>query len=54
MPRDEQQTRLEALTRFAVETRYPPGDATAEEAQAALVTARAFLVWAEGRFPRPD
>ena len=54
LPDDEGQTRLESLTRFAVETRYPPGDATPAEAQAALVIAQAFLGWAEARLPWAD
>ena len=42
---------LEALTRYAVESRYPPGDASPEEAQAALAKARLFLDWAATRLP---
>jgi len=37
---------LEALTRFAVATRYPPGAATEEEARGALQMAELVVVWA--------
>ena len=38
---------LEALTRYAVETRYPPGDARRTDARSALAAARRFLHWAK-------
>jgi hypothetical protein len=37
---------LRTLTRFAVETRYPPAAATPQEAVEALDTAEKFLLWA--------
>ncbi len=42
---------LEELTRYAVETRYPPGVASAEEATEALSRARTFLDWVRRRLP---
>ena len=42
---------LERLTRFAVETRYPPGTATPEEAEEAIGKTEAFLVWAHQALP---
>ena len=43
---------LEALTRFAVETRYPPGQAGPEEVQEALLMAKRFLDWAQEHLPQ--
>ena len=47
---------LEALTRFAVETRYPPGRATQEEAEDALGRTAQFLTWVRQQLPErfPD
>ena len=42
---------LAALTRFAVDTRYPPEPATREEAAEALELAERFVEWAEARIP---
>jgi HEPN domain-containing protein len=42
---------LEELTRYAVETRYPPGEASAEEAEQALRRARGFLEWVRRQLP---
>ena len=41
----------EFLARFAVETRYPPGEATAPEAERALTLARAMLDWMRAQLP---
>jgi len=44
---------LESLTRYAVDTRYPPGQADASEAVQALRTVIPFLEWARQNLP-PD
>ena len=43
---------LGELTRFAVETRYPPGDATDAEVTDALQKAERFLLWARKQLPK--
>jgi HEPN domain-containing protein len=43
---------LGELTRFAVETRYPPGDATDNEVLDSLEKAERFLLWARGALPK--
>ena len=43
---------LDDLTRFAVETRYPPAEATPEEAKDALHKAENFLLWVGSALPR--
>jgi len=43
---------LESLTLFAVETRYPPGEATAEEAAEAVAIAARFLDWVKAHMPQ--
>ena len=42
---------LAALTRFAVDTRYPPETASPKEAQDALDLAAQFVDWAETQIP---
>ena len=42
---------LDALTRFAVETRYPPAAATPEEAKDALRMAENFVRWVRSALP---
>ena len=42
---------IESLTRYAVDTRYPPGEASQEQAEEALRIAEAFLEWVQGRLP---
>ncbi len=42
---------LETLTRFAVATRYPPENASAEDVDEALLLARNFIVWVESKLP---
>ena len=42
---------LHTLTRFAVETRYPPSAATPQEAADALDQAEKFLLWARTALP---
>ena len=43
---------LRPLTRFAVETRYPPAAASPAEAVEALGIAERFLLWARGQLPK--
>lgn len=50
-PDERIRTGLEFLTRFAVETRYPPGEATLAEAERALALARAVLEWLGAGLP---
>ena len=42
---------LESLTRYAVVARYPPGDASPQEARRALEMATSFLDWARATLP---
>jgi HEPN domain-containing protein len=42
---------LAALTRFAVDTRYPPETSTAKEAEDALDLSEQFLEWAKIQIP---
>jgi HEPN domain-containing protein len=42
---------LAALTRFAVDTRYPPETATHQEAAAALGVAERFVGWVAAKIP---
>ena len=42
---------LRKLTRFAVETRYPPTAATLQDAKDALDKAEMFLVWVQSVLP---
>ena len=42
---------LAALTRFAVDTRYPPESATSREADEALDLAEQFVEWVETQIP---
>ena len=42
---------LAALTRFAVDTRYPPESASSEEAADALSVVELFYRWAKATFP---
>lgn len=51
VPSESQVEGLESLTRFAVETRYPPGEALPEEAEDALRRAEAFLAWVRPNLP---
>lgn len=51
VPTAEATEGLESLTRFAVEARYPPGEASQEEAQEALGMAEKFLRWAQRQLP---
>jgi len=50
-PPDPDRADLEALTRFAVRTRYPPAAATPQEAADALGAAERFLAWVEAALP---
>lgn len=50
-PEEAETAGLESLTRFAVETRYPPGDALTEEAEDALRKTKRLLKWAEENLP---
>jgi HEPN domain-containing protein len=43
---------LTSLTRFAVETRYPPEAASPQEATEALDAAEEFLLWARQQLPK--
>ena len=43
---------IKELSRFAVETRYPPGNATLEEAKDALAKAERFLLWVRRQLPK--
>jgi HEPN domain-containing protein len=43
---------LTELTQFAVETRYPPRNVTAEEAKDALAKAERFLLWVRQQLPK--
>jgi HEPN domain-containing protein len=43
---------LARLTRFAVDVRYPPGDATAQDARDSYRTAKNFLLWVRQRLPK--
>lgn len=51
-PSDVQTHGLDSLTRFAVETRYPPGEASPDEASRALELAKEFLEWVKGALDR--
>jgi HEPN domain-containing protein len=46
LPENQDRAGFESLTRFAVETRYPPAGATAAEARRAVQLAERFLAWA--------
>ena len=51
VPPDALLSDLPPLTRFAVETRYPPAAATPQEAADALGAAERFLAWVEAALP---
>lgn len=49
---DDMAETLRPLTRFAVETRYPPAAASPEEAAEALDVAEKFMHWARQQAPK--